>query len=223
MKKRIDGLIAPFARWPLLFLLVFNMAAFYVPGKLLPMLTAPHDLSTPWDAALPVCTFFIVFYMLAYVQWGGSYIYHCSESPQLCYRIVTADFIAKAVCALCFLFFPTAIVRPEITGTGLFDWGVRFIYAVDTPVNLFPSVHCLESWMCFRMCLLGRRRLWWYRVAQLTMTLLVFASTVLIKQHFLVDIVAGVLVGELGLLISGPCGAWRLWARLAKGGDRGVG
>ena len=43
----------------------------------------------------------------------------------------------------------------------------------------------------------------WYRWGGLVMTLLVFASTLLVKQHVLVDIPGGILTAELGLGLSG--------------------
>ena len=54
----------------------------------------------------------------------------------------------------------------------------------------------------------------WYAPAMLALTLLVFASTLLVKQHVLVDIPAGILVAELGLLLSTKLRAGRLLDRL---------
>ena len=59
----------------------------------------------------------------------------------------------------------------------------------------------------------------------LAFTLLVFASTLLVKQHVLVDIPAGVLVAEVGLLLSDKLRAGRLLdrmeaARLRRRGGR---
>ena len=42
----------------------------------------------------------------------------------------------------------------------------------------------------------------WYAWAMGIFSLLVFASTVLVKQHFVVDIFAGIIVGEIGLQIA---------------------
>ena len=42
----------------------------------------------------------------------------------------------------------------------------------------------------------------WYRYFTLLFSLLVFASTVLIKQHAVVDIIGGVLTAEIGQQIA---------------------
>ena len=97
---------------------------------------------------------------------------------------------------------PTTNVRPEITGTALSDEVTRFLYSVDQPVNLFPSIHCLESWICFRGSLKLEKVPHWYRPVSFVFTLLVFASTVLLKQHVVVDIAGGVLFVEIGLWMT---------------------
>ena len=46
------------------------------------------------------------------------------------------------------------------------------------------------------------------------MTLLVFASTLLVKQHVLVDVPAGILAAELGLFLANKCRLGGLIERL---------
>ena len=44
-------------------------------------------------------SFFIIFYVGAYLQWAGSYLYHCAKSRDVCTRLATADIVAKSVAA----------------------------------------------------------------------------------------------------------------------------
>ena len=83
--------------------------------------------------------------------------------------------------------------------------------------------HCLESWFCFRGARGMKRVPRWYTASMLAFTLLVCVSTVLVKQHVLVDIPAAILVAELGLWLSDRFRAGRLLdrvedARLRRGG-----
>lgn len=211
MQKKLEWLLPKYVRLPLLLVVLFNMFVYYAPTRLL-VTDAPRlDLSTALDDSLPCVPFFLLFYVLAYVQWIGSYLFHCRDSVQFCYRLAMADIIAKIICLLCFLLVPTQITRPEIVGDGFFQWGTRFIYSIDTPVNLFPSIHCLESWLCFRGAMMLQKKNVWYITAQGVLAVLVFASTVLIKQHFVIDIPAGILVCEIGLFLSGRCKLWRVF------------
>ena len=123
-----------------------------------------------------------------------------------------ADLIMKFISMMFFIFLPTEIVRPPITGAGLFDLGTQFIYLIDDPVNLFPSLHCAMSWLCFRGAMMMERKNYYYIVGNGVLTILVFASIVFIKQHFFIDIFAGVLVAEIGLFLSCRCKLYRFIA-----------
>ena len=109
---------------------------------------------------------------------------------------------AKALCFVLFLLLPTTIARPEAAGSGLIGWLTRTIYAADTPVALFPSIHCVDSWLCWRFLMDCRKVPKWYKWVNFVFSLLVCASTVLVKQHVVVDIFAGIAVAEIGLLLS---------------------
>ena len=212
-KKRIEFILPSYAIVPILSVFGMNFLAYYG-TKLLMRNAEHHDLSIWIDEALPFLPFFVSFYILAYVQWVGSYVFHSRENRKDCYQFAMADIIAKMLCLICFIVIPTEIVRPEITGNGIWDWLTRLIYASDTPRNLFPSIHCLESWVCFRSALQMKRVPRWYVWVQLIFSLFVFASTVLIKQHFVIDILAGVAVVEIGWFLSKRFGLWRFFERI---------
>lgn len=214
LKQKIDWLLPKFVRLPLFLAVAINFAVYYIPSRLLVTDVERYDLTMALDTMLPCVPFFLLIYVLAYVQWIEGYVFHCRDSVKLCYHLVTADLISKAICLACFIFIPTTITRPEITGNGLFEWGTRFIYAVDDPVNLFPSIHCLESWMCFRGAMILKKKNGWYIAAHGVFAVLVFASTVLIKQHFVIDIVAGIIVGEIGLFLSKQFKLWRIFNKI---------
>jgi membrane-associated phospholipid phosphatase len=195
MKDRVFKIIPKHARKPLLFILIFHFACFYMPHFLVDD-ARRVDLSLPIDEAIPFLPVFICFYVAAYIQWFASYIYHCCADRDLCTRLFRAEVGLKLSSALIFIIFPTVMVRPEL-GSSFFDSLVSIIYFLDKPINLFPSLHCAASWLCFRSaCALGgaSRK---YILFQLFFTVLVCASTVFIKQHLIIDIPAGIILAEL--------------------------
>ena len=151
---------------------------------------------------MPFCPPFILIYVLAFVQWIGCYALLIRRSPGVFRRVAMASTLSEILAFACFVLVPTTIQRPEITGSGLWERLTGLIYAADTPVNLFPSLHCLQSWLCWRGFQLAPEVPKWYDRMCLVFTLLVCASTVLVKQHFLPDIAGGILGAELGLLLS---------------------
>ena len=201
LQKLLDRMIPRYARFPLLLTLALNCAVYWGSRVLSPGL-APVNMTIPWDARVPFWPPAIAVYVLAYVFWAVNYILIARESRARCMRVLAADWIAKALCLPFFLFLPTALVRPEAIGEGVWMWMLRLIYALDTPDNLFPSIHCLESWICWRGLFGCGKTPRAYKAFSLAFALMICASTVLVRQHVLVDIPAGILLSELGLLLS---------------------
>ena len=212
-RSLLDRLIPAYARRPLLAVLIFNFVAYYVP-KALESHRELHLLSTAFDSALPRIPVFIYIYVLAYVQWLISYVVIARDSRERCFRFVSGELIAKAIVMVILLAWPTTLNRPGVEITGPTTWLLDFIYRRDTPTNLFPSLHCLASWLCFRWSLGLNRMPRWYGWAQGVFSFLVFASVLLVKQHVWPDILGGVAVAELGILLSRLLRADRLFEKL---------
>lgn len=199
--------IMPTYAWIMLIIVVsWNMFT-YFGTRLFTESLYHYPVDNPIDDRIPFVPFFILFYLLAYVQWIVGFICIARESRDVCYRVLIAEVIAKTICLLCFVFLPTTIAasRPEIesiAGKGIWCDLTALIYRLDAPNNLFPSIHCLESWICFRGAMRLKRVPRWYTPVMFVFTLLVFASTVLVKQHVWFDILGGIAVVELGLLIT---------------------
>lgn len=210
---RVKSLIPKYARLPILIALIFNCAVFWLTRPITAGLRH-YDLSLPIDSALPLIPAFVVIYVLAFFQWLVGYVLICRDSRERCYRVMSGEIVSKTVCLVFFLVLPTSMTRPEITGSDIFSRMLSIVYALDTPDNLFPSIHIIESWLCFRGSIGAKSLSRGYKASMLLFTLLVTASVVLVKQHLVVDIISGVAVAELGQLIAARAGTGRLLERL---------
>ena len=202
MLKQTNPLIPKYAIKPLALALLVNSCVYMGLAQLRRFLTF-SSLETPLDTALPFLAPFVLFYVLAFVQWGLNYLLIARDSKELCYRFAFGNIIAKIICLFFFLLLPTTLARPEVTGTDLCSRLVRLIYTSDPPVNLFPSIHCLESWCCIRASFLLKKSNRAYQTATLIMSLGVFASTLFIKQHVIADVFGGIVVFEAGFWLAG--------------------
>ena len=119
------------------------------------------------------------------------------------FRFLCAHCIALLIALGFFLLLPTTNTRPQIEGGGLWNFGMRLIYALDTPDNLFPSLHCELSWLCYLALKKTPGIPRWGKVSALVFTLLVFVSTLTTKQHILIDVVGGWVIGEISFLLCG--------------------
>ena len=198
---------------PLVFVVVASLLAYYG-TRLITSGIAHHDFALPIDGMIPFVPAFSIVYVLAYVQWAVGLILIAREGGKLCRQVLAGEIISKLLCMILFIIVPTTMVRAEIQSGDLFSAVMRFIYRIDAADNLFPSIHCLDSWVCFRGAMLMKKTGKWYSRFSLVFTLLVFASTVLVKQHVIVDVFAGVLAAEIGQYISRRLRVDRIFERI---------
>ena len=186
---------------PLISVLVMNTITYFC-TRIITQRMFHFNIGTALDDKIPFVPILVVFYILAYFQWIICFIIIALDSKKVCYEVLTGEMIAKFCCLICFVAFPTTLVRPEIDGQGIWKYLVALIYRMDAADNLFPSIHCLESWICFRGAFYLKKMPGWYKWIMLVFSIGVFASTVCIKQHVVVDIAGAIAVAELGLFLS---------------------
>lgn len=184
-----------------LYLVAIDLLTFYATRPLLPMLPA-HSLSTPLDELIPLRPEWVLIYFLSFLSWLITLIWMLSESKQHAYRLCGVYTIIMIVCLICFLGYPVTIRRPEIKEGGFFNDWMRFLYAVDSPTNLCPSLHVVISYLCWRGVMGCKKIPKWYQWFNLFFLILVCFSILFVKQHFLADIGAAIVVTEGALQIG---------------------
>ena len=91
-----------------------------------------------------------------------------------------------------FLAYPTAAPRPKsVPGDGFAIWGLLALYGSDPPFNCFPSLHVAHSFISALTCYRVHHRLGLVAAAAAS---LVAVSTLFTKQHYVLDVVAGVIL-----------------------------
>ena len=167
-------------------------------GTQLLMNSAHHyDFTSALDRKIPFIKEWIVIYILSYVFWALNYILISRESKEKWFRFAITDMSARLTCAVIFIIIPTTNIRPQVLGSDVFSWLVRLIYRSDLPTNLFPSIHCLVSWLCFIGFRKSKKIPLWYKIFSCIFAILICASTQFTKQHYLIDIAGGILLAEL--------------------------
>lgn len=170
----------------------------------------PHlSIPLPFEGSIPFAPEWVTVYAMTFFFWIIGLIVAMEQERELCFKLFTAVYAAQLMCFVFFIAMPTCIDRPEITGSAYYDRLLSQIYAADEPVNLFPSMHCMLSYIVFRglMYCPGVKKP--YVAAAGVLTALICASTVLVKQHFLLDVFAGLILGELSLCIALKTSVWK--------------
>lgn len=171
-----------------------------------------YDLTTPFDRMVPLAPGWMYIYFGCYLFWILNYIMVArihQDEPAKFYQFVTTDMMSRIVCGIFFFLLPTTNVRPEVTGDTFAHILLRFLYSVDQPANLFPSIHCLVSWMCYIGIRGSKKVPAWYQGFSCVFALLVVISTQTTKQHYIVDAIAGLLLAELLFAINKRIPAYR--------------
>src|SRR6266850_4604372 len=111
-------------------------------------------------------------------------------------RRIALGFIGiNLIAALVFLGFPTRMERPPLIWlpAGSFtQWTMGLIYALDPPVNCLPSLHVANAFYVGSVARSFDRRVGRFMFA---LAFLIAFSTLLVKQHYLLDVVSGALLG----------------------------
>lgn len=196
MLKFLDKIIPRRCSLPLILCGLVNFAVYYG-GMLLSHYFPMHNWTLGIDSVFPLMPLWTIIYVLSFIFWIVNYILISRDSPQMVYRLAAADICAKIVCLIFFVFIPTTLDQPSLDGFGWQAALLRIIYALDQPVNLFPSIHCLVAWLCFRPLLNCKHIKPWYKVCSLVFSFLVFFSTLFTKQHVFVDVIGGWVLAEL--------------------------
>jgi membrane-associated phospholipid phosphatase len=182
-------------------------------------------LESAWDAAIPFVPEFVFVYV-AYYVWVLLPALVLNHRVQF-YRAVTAFGFAQAVAITVFVIVPSSMVRPEITGGGPARDLLRLLYAIDPGFNVLPSLHVAHSALV-AMYFRSVRPALFPLVA--IGSLLISLSTLLIKQHWLWDVPAGLGLALVSYYVatplharicgqprSGSCTADHAWGNRATG------
>ncbi|MBI2342728.1 MAG: phosphatase PAP2 family protein [Deltaproteobacteria bacterium] len=141
-----------------------------------------------WEAGLPVIPAGIYGYLLPYPAIVLTYLLIRSE---VCFRYFVQNiFLVLTIHFLIFLLFPTAMNRSPVPPGH--SWSLtllRHYYTLDPPQNLFPSIHVSLPFLS-TLSLWPERR--WWRYVMLLATLVICVSVILIKQHYVVDVIGAI-------------------------------
>lgn len=186
-----------------LLILLAGQCLSYWGAKLLIQNREHLSMALPLDGRIPLLPWTSLIYFGCFLFWVINYTIILNTEPEGTYRFFRAELMGKLVCFLTYVLLPTVIIRPQITGSGIFSTVMRLMYAVDYSDALFPSMHCFVSWMCV-IGLRGKPDISReYRIFSVIMAFLVFFATLTTKQHVIVDVFAGVILAETVYFISG--------------------
>ncbi|HOX47193.1 MAG TPA: phosphatase PAP2 family protein [Myxococcota bacterium] len=174
--------------WILLLVYAAWIATFELVGWTAAALPS-RDPSLPLDAAIPLVPEAVWVYQLCYLfPWLPLLV---ARDFHRLNRAILAILLASAAAYSAYLLLPLAFPRPAL-GVTLSERLLALEYAADfTPgANKAPSLHVAFAWIVFLACRgHGRSRLMEWSIGALAGA--ISLSTLLVKQHVLLDVLAG--------------------------------
>lgn len=170
-------------------------------------------LKWPLDDHLPLLPVFVIPYFYWFLQVGFSVILlMATRYGKAYYRVYAVTMISAMIAAnLVFIILPTHVPRPELTGEGIFYLLLKTIYRFDQPYNCFPSLHAAIATINAAFCWLVikdfkiRMGIVQYSIAgfvNFSGWVLICLSTVFTGQHYLPDLLGGILLAAFCLLAA---------------------
>lgn len=153
------------------------------------------------DDLIPFCKYAIVPYLLWFLWIPFTLFYLLYKAPRGDFwRLCLPLFTGMTMALLFYAIVPNGLaLRPRfVPGSDIFARLVRAIYRSDTPMNVCPSIHVFNSVTLmlayYRSSIFDAPRRRWMRPAAMVLCVSITMSTMLLKQHSVIDVVFGLLL-----------------------------
>lgn len=155
------------------------------------------------DDMIPFCEFFLIPYLFWFVFLVGIHIYTLLFEVEAFKRLMYFIMITYTIPIIVYLIFPNCQeLRPDtFARDNVFTRFMEWFYTFDTNTNVCPSIHVIGSvgamfaaWDCRRFS----APLW--KAAFAVTAALISVSTMFLKQHSAIDVLAALPVCAIGYI-----------------------
>ncbi len=164
-----------------------------------------YSVHCPLDDLIPFCEWALIPYLLWFAFLIGTLVYTFFFDIRAFRRMMRFVIVTYTVTIIIYIFFPTCQdLRPEtFARDNLFTRFIAWFYLFDTNTNVCPSLHVIGSfaamyglWDCRQFQSRG------WKTTFCIVAVCISLSTVFMKQHSILDILAALPVCVLGWLLG---------------------
>lgn len=151
------------------------------------------------DDYIPFCEVFVVPYFLWFAYVAGVVLFLFFKNRQEYYRSCAFLFTGMTIFLIVSTLWPNGhhLRLQEMPRDNVFTQMVSFLWKIDTPTNLWPSIHVYNS-MGAHFAILRSAELKGRKGIKIASGILAFSiilSTMFIKQHSVFDVATGLALG----------------------------
>ncbi len=158
-----------------------------------------HVIHMGLDDHIPFLEIFIIPYLLWFGYVAVVFAYLFFKNTEEFYRYCIFLFAGMTLFLVISTVYPNGhLLRPAaFERDNIFTQAVQVLYQTDTATNIFPSIHVFNS-VAAHMALIhtpqlhGKR---WLHIGSFVLMVSIVLSTVFLKQHSMLDLIAGVGLG----------------------------
>lgn len=180
-----------------IYAVVYLVAFYYLENRNV----AYHIIHFGIDAYIPFCEYFIVPYLLWFGYVAITVCWLCIKDKEEGGKLVAFLIAGMTIFILVSAVFPNGLnLRPRtFERDNIFIDMVKRLYTIDTSTNVVPSIHVYNSiGIMIAVCrtkLLKKHKL--VKTGMLVLGASIICSTVLIKQHSMLDVLTACILSSL--------------------------
>lgn len=165
----------------------FEYCEKYIPAR--------YTMHARLDDKIPFIKEFVIPYIVWYFYQAFGLIYLGFYSKKEYYKLLFFMVGGMAVSYTIYMILPNGQdLRPVITQNDIFSNAIKYLYSIDTPTNVCPSIHVYTSiavYAALKNSAVFNSKKWCRDLSLITM-ISICLSTVFIKQHSVIDLICGV-------------------------------
>lgn len=156
-----------------------------------------HDIYIWLDDVVPYNKYFIIPYLLWFLYIAVTVGFFFFYSQKEFVRYATFLVVGMSICVATFAIYPSSQeLRPTLTENDIFTKLVKMIYTIDSPTNVCPSIHVLNSLIahiaiCKSEYFKSKTLI---KILSLILCISICLSTVFLKQHSVFDGICSIIL-----------------------------
>jgi len=170
------------------------------------VVTHGYSFLTPLDGLIPFVPELVWLYHTLFPVIVCTTVFSM-QNRRVFFNTVAALTLSMGILTVFHLLFPSYYPRQELEPSTLSSvsvWLVEFTREFDAACNTFPSGHVAFSWILY-FCVLDSdcaKRNKSFRSTYLLWTVGITLSTLLLKQHYIFDVIAGIILAYASVYIG---------------------
>ncbi|ADL51828.1 phosphatase PAP2 family protein [Clostridium cellulovorans] len=158
-----------------------------------------YEMYSSIDSYIPFVKEMVIPYITWYLYIAFAIIYLGIKSKEDFYKLITFLVSGMLIAMFIYVVFPNCqnLRATTLLGSDLFSKLIHYLYYIDTPTNVNPSLHVIISIGIY--CSLANseplKNNRFFNSISFILMVAISISTVFIKQHSIIDVFFGALIG----------------------------